>query len=175
MARSGLKKVVKTVKGKKGTVKRSYWVKAALPQKKGVGIAGKTHKVLTALRTMGGNHYVQSALIGAGTGALSKAAAIHGAGVDVARVGMEKAVQNPYAGGARAGALAAGSSAHLGASLSTQILARHRNKSSLKTLGAYLGGAVLGEMATRQLAGNRIFHGSMAREARRRYATQAPA
>jgi DNA-binding protein HU-beta len=37
MARSGLKKVVKTVKGKKGTVRRSYWVKAQ-------GAAGKAKK-----------------------------------------------------------------------------------------------------------------------------------
>ncbi len=34
MARSGLKKVVKTVKGKKGTVRRSYWVKAQAPTKR---------------------------------------------------------------------------------------------------------------------------------------------
>ncbi len=34
MARSGLKKVVKTVKGKKGTVRRTYWVKAQAPTKR---------------------------------------------------------------------------------------------------------------------------------------------
>ena len=175
MARSGLKKVVKTVKGKKGTVKRSYWVKASLPQKKATGIAGKARKALTALRTMGGNHYVQSALIGAGTGALGKAAALHGAGVDVARVGMERAQQSQSAGGARARALAAGSFAHFGSSLGTQMLAAHRNKSSLKTLGAYIGGAIVGEVATHHLVGNRVFRSSMDREARRRYGTQSPA
>ena len=31
MARSGLKKVVKSVKGKRGSVKRAYWVKADAP------------------------------------------------------------------------------------------------------------------------------------------------
>jgi len=34
MARSGLKKVVKTVKGKKGNVRRTYWVKAQAPVKR---------------------------------------------------------------------------------------------------------------------------------------------
>lgn len=175
MARSGLKKVVKTVKGKKGAVKRSYWVKAAASQKKATGIAGKARKALTALRTMGGNHYVQSALIGAGTGALSKAASFRAAGIDVARVGMARAQQSPFEGGARARAQAASSFAHLGSSLGTQMLAAHRNKSSLKTLGAYLGGAIVGEVATHHLVGNRVFRSSMDREARRRYGTQSPA
>ena len=34
MARSGLKRVVKTVKGKKGRVRRAYWVKSAQPARK---------------------------------------------------------------------------------------------------------------------------------------------
>lgn len=40
MARSGLKKVVKTVKGKKKTVRRTYWVKSESPKKKGLGPGG---------------------------------------------------------------------------------------------------------------------------------------
>lgn len=55
MARSGLKKVVKTVKGKKGTVKRSYWVKAqgaAGKAKKAVGGFARRHS--TALKVVGG-------------------------------------------------------------------------------------------------------------------------
>ncbi len=55
MARSGLKKVVKTVKGKKGTVKRSYWVKAqgaAGKAKSAVGGFARRHS--TALKVVGG-------------------------------------------------------------------------------------------------------------------------
>lgn len=40
MARAGLKKVVKTVKGKKKTVRRTYWVKSESPKKKGLGPGG---------------------------------------------------------------------------------------------------------------------------------------
>jgi hypothetical protein len=40
MARSGLKKVVKTVKGKKKSVRRTYWVKSESPKKKGLGPGG---------------------------------------------------------------------------------------------------------------------------------------
>lgn len=40
MARSGLKKVVKTVKGKKKTVRRTYWVRSESPKKKGLGPGG---------------------------------------------------------------------------------------------------------------------------------------
>lgn len=40
MARSGLKKVVKTVKGKKKAVRRTYWVKSESPKKKGLGPGG---------------------------------------------------------------------------------------------------------------------------------------
>ena len=55
MARSGLKKVVKTVKGKKGTVRRSYWVKAqgaAGKAKKAAGGFARRHS--TALKVVGG-------------------------------------------------------------------------------------------------------------------------
>lgn len=40
MARIGLKKVAKTVKGKKKTVRRTYWVKSEGPKKKGLGPGG---------------------------------------------------------------------------------------------------------------------------------------
>lgn len=55
MARSGLKKVVKTVKGKKGTVRRTYWVKAqgaAGKAKSAVGGFARRHS--TALKVVGG-------------------------------------------------------------------------------------------------------------------------
>jgi ElaB/YqjD/DUF883 family membrane-anchored ribosome-binding protein len=39
--RTGLKKVVKTVRGKKGTVKRSYWVKAQGAASKAGGFVKK--------------------------------------------------------------------------------------------------------------------------------------
>lgn len=40
MVRTGLKKVVKTVKGKKKSVRRTYWVKSESPKKKGLGPGG---------------------------------------------------------------------------------------------------------------------------------------
>ena len=40
MARAGLKRVVKTVKGKKKSVRRTYWVKSESPKKKGLGPGG---------------------------------------------------------------------------------------------------------------------------------------
>lgn len=45
MARAGLKRVVKTVKGKKKSVRRTYWVKSASPQKK----QGRTKRVSSAV------------------------------------------------------------------------------------------------------------------------------
>lgn len=75
MARSGLKKVVKTVKGKKGTVKRSYWVKAqgaAGKAKKAVGGFARRHS--TALKVVGG----VAALAGLAYGAHRAPALAHG-------------------------------------------------------------------------------------------------
>jgi len=66
MARSGLKKVVKTVKGKKGTVKRSYWVKAQGPAgkvKSAVGGFARRHS--TALKVVGGLALLAGAAYGA--------------------------------------------------------------------------------------------------------------
>lgn len=40
MARAGLKKVVKTIKGKKKAVRRTYWVKSESPKKRGLGPGG---------------------------------------------------------------------------------------------------------------------------------------
>lgn len=65
MARAGLKKVVKTVKGKKKSVRRTYWVKSSAASKKPSGLMAKA-------RNIAGNHYLQSALIGAATGAATR-------------------------------------------------------------------------------------------------------
>lgn len=75
MARSGLKKVVKTVKGKKGTVKRSYWVKAqgaAGKAKSAVGGFARRHS--TALKVVGG----VAALAGLAYGAHRASSVAHG-------------------------------------------------------------------------------------------------
>ncbi len=90
MARSGLKKVVKTVKGKKGTVKRSYWVKAqgaAGKAKKAVGGFARRHS--TALKVVGS----VAALAGLAYGAhrapawMEAARAAHGAYASVREAG----------------------------------------------------------------------------------------
>ena len=86
MARSGLKKVVKTVKGKKGTVRRSYWVKiqgAAGNATKAVG--GFAHRHSTALKVVGG----VAALAGLAYGAHKVAGGIQR--VQKVRVGRQQA------------------------------------------------------------------------------------
>lgn len=86
MARSGLKKVVKTVKGKKGTVRRSYWVKvqgAASTAKKAVGGFARRHS--TALKVVGG----VAALAGLAYGAHKVAGGIQR--VQKVRVGRQQA------------------------------------------------------------------------------------
>ena len=42
MKRNGLRKIVKSVRGRKGSVRRSYWIKASADQKleRGLGILG---------------------------------------------------------------------------------------------------------------------------------------
>lgn len=50
--RSGLKKVTKTVRGKRGLVKRSYWVRAKTSASKVARAAGR-HKGKIALATLG--------------------------------------------------------------------------------------------------------------------------
>lgn len=176
MARAGLKKVIKSVKGKKGAVKRSYWVKASAPQKKTAGgLAGKARKALSTLRTIGGNHYVQSALIGAGIGAAGRVGMVRAAGRDVARVGV-RAVRGSFGqGGARVNAMIGDNVAHFGGGLLTQGLAVKRNKNTLATLGAYIGGSLAGQAITHHTIGRSQFQRGMDREARKRYGTAPPA
>jgi hypothetical protein len=91
MARSGLKKVVKTVKGKKGTVRRTYWVKAQGPAgkvKSAVGGFARRHS--TALKVVGGLALLAGAAYGAhrAHGAVSNAGgyrAVAGSARDAAR------------------------------------------------------------------------------------------
>jgi hypothetical protein len=78
MARSGLKKVVKTVRGKKGSVRRSYWMKSD-PK------AGKNGKRPGFLRRHAGKILGAAALVGgaylahrAGATAALRGAATHG-------------------------------------------------------------------------------------------------
>lgn len=100
MARSGLKKVVKTVKGKKGTVKRSYWVKAqgaAGKAKKAVGGFARRHS--TALKVVGG----VAALAGLAYGAHRAGSVVHG--VQSARANF--ANNRQYGGGRIESALTA--------------------------------------------------------------------
>lgn len=64
MARSGLKRVVKTVKGKKGRVRRAYWVKSVQPaRKRSYKLAAKYAAVgLGAALLAGGAYYGLSKL-----------------------------------------------------------------------------------------------------------------
>lgn len=167
MARSGLKKVVKSVKGKRGSVKRSYWVKAASPApKKGRGAraGGKAGGAMGVLR----NHYVQSALAGFGAGAIGHAASARGAGQDIARVGMNAAKLSSAAGGSRTSHNTMGFGVGLAAHAGTQVLAAQRNKSHLGTWGATMAGSVAGHMAAGLFA-NRIAGRAYDREAQKRY------
>ena len=75
MARAGLKKVVKTVKGKKKSVRRTYWVKSESPKKKGLGPGGMYHRID---QYIGRASPAKKGLIAAGTtlGMLTAAAAL---------------------------------------------------------------------------------------------------
>lgn len=78
-SRAGLKKVVKTVRGKKGTVKRTYWMKASQAAKSTGGF----------LRRHGGKIAAGAALVGAGLLAARHRGAIKGAyhGAKIANAG----------------------------------------------------------------------------------------
>jgi hypothetical protein len=147
MARAGLKKVVKTVKGKKGSVKRSYWVKSGSPaqkkgKKKGLGVIG-------AMKAAAGNHYLQSAALGALTGAYSQHAVHKAQARDRAE---HKNPNSPYAqfGKHNVGALTGGIGRTFGAHAATQVLAGHRRADRLGTALSTWGGQLLGTALMRK-------------------------
>lgn len=76
MARSGLKKVTKSVRGKHGTVRRAYYVKAASPQVHGASRGRKIAGVLIGGAIGAGVGAVFGAAGGAGVGAYSTHRAI---------------------------------------------------------------------------------------------------
>jgi len=63
--RAGLKKVVKTVKGKKKSVRRTYWVKAAPPPTPKKSFARRALIIGGSLAALGALTYAQSRIDGA--------------------------------------------------------------------------------------------------------------
>ena len=135
MARAGLKKVVKTVRGKKRSVRRTYWVKSSATTKKPSGFMAKA-------RNLAGNHYLQSALVGAASGALGR--------VNTHNAQKKDYAANPNRLGAQFGANSLRSRVHdaagyVGAHAVTQVLAGRRRADRWGTALATLGGNMAGE------------------------------
>ena len=144
MARAGLKKVVKSVKGKRGSVKRSYWVKAAAPQKK-----GKKRGVLGTMKAVAGNHYLQSAALGALTGGFNQHATHRAQARDRAE---HKNPNSPIAqfGKHNVGAITGGMGRTVGVHGVTQVLAGHRKADRAGTMLATWGGQLVGAALMRR-------------------------
>jgi hypothetical protein len=144
MARAGLKRVVKTVKGKKRSVRRTYWVKSSAASKKPSGLMAKA-------RNIAGNHYLQSALVGAASGAFGR--------VNTHRAQKKDYEANPRRPGSQFGANSLRSRVHdaagyVGAHAVTQVLAGRRKADRWGTALATLGGNMAGEWA----AGKMVRH-----------------
>ncbi len=140
MARAGLKKVVKTVKGKKKSVRRTYWVKSSAASKKPSGLMAKA-------RNIAGNHYLQSALIGAATGAAARVNRHSAQKKDYAANVADRRRIGPQFGQNNVRAIGHNAVGDFGAHAVTQILAGRRRADRYGTMLATMGGSVLGGWA----------------------------
>lgn len=137
MARAGLKKVVKTVKGKKRTVRRTYWVKSSAASKKPSGLMAKA-------RNIAGNHYLQSALIGAATGAATRVNSHNAQKKDYAANVSDRRRIGPQFGRNNVRAIGHNAVGAVGSHAVTQLLAVHRRADRLGTVLATMGGNAIG-------------------------------
>lgn len=143
MARAGLKKVVKTVKGKKKSVRRTYWVKSAASK--------KTSGFMAKARNLAGNHYLQSALIGAATGAAARVNRHNAQKKDYAANVSDRRRIGPQFGQNNVRAIGNGIAGTAATHAVTQILAGRRRADRHGTMLATVGGQVLGGWAAGKL------------------------